>query len=256
MKLSPVSFVSLLLTFALSVSGTAKPGIESDKIDLQFDVTAEPEFPLRLRNEGLLEGTASVVVVVDRDGQLRDFLLLEASHVMLGEAVMKVVPDWKFTPPTQNGQPINAAHRINFIFDSHGAVISVFGFDAFIQRHPGYAATTRTPFRHEIVPPRQLDQLPVPLRRIDPAAPPLNSLHGQPQRVVFSFFIDQAGRVRIPLPIESPDHPIDEFLLDSVHNALVQWQFTPPTLDGKPVITQVNQPFDFLPRNPAALPSS
>lgn len=256
MKTIRYSFIALFFTSALFVFGTEEPTADSSQIVAPFEVTIEPDYPLKLRNQGLLEGTASAILVVSREGELLDYLLIEASHVLFGEALMKVIPEWKFSPPLQNGQPVNAARRINVNFDSSGAIISTFGFDAFIHRHPGFAAALRDPLRHQVVPSRNLDAPPKAVIKVEPTAPPADSLEGRTQRVVFTFFIDETGRVRIPVPVESAGPPVDEFLLDSVHNALVQWQFTPPTLDGRPVITQVNQPFDFLPRETSAPPHS
>ena len=63
--------------------------------------------------------------------------------------------------------------------------------------------------------------------------------------MVYNFFIDQEGRVRIPWLDEQEFQHIDEEILDATYDALMQWEFTPPTVNGKKVVTQVSQPFWF-----------
>ena len=182
MKSIHCSFIALFFTTALFVVGAEEPAVDPTTIIAPFEVTIEPDYPLKLRNEGLLEGSASAIVVVSREGKLLDHLLIEASHVLFGKALMDVIPEWEFSPPLQNGQPVNAARRINVNFDSSGAIISTFGFDAYIQRHPGFAASLRDPLRHQVVPSRELDTPPTALVTVEPTAPPADLLEGRAQR--------------------------------------------------------------------------
>ena len=40
---------------------------------------------------------------------------------------------------------------------------------------------------------------------------------------------------------------VDTQILEAVQNALVQWKFRPPIIEGKSVVVRVLQPFRFYP---------
>tara|TARA_B110000444_G_C18364515_1_gene377508 strand:+ start:112 stop:342 length:231 start_codon:yes stop_codon:yes gene_type:complete len=63
--------------------------------------------------------------------------------------------------------------------------------------------------------------------------------------VVFSFYIDTEGTVRIPSLEDTGDQVVDEQILEAVQNAFIQWEFRPPTIEGQPVVVRVLQPFCF-----------
>ena len=55
---------------------------------------------------------------------------------------------------------------------------------------------------------------------------------GAPVKVVASFYVDEAGRVRLP-SIESAPSPA---LIPNAIRAVEHWQFKPPTMGGQPVL--------------------
>jgi TonB family protein len=61
--------------------------------------------------------------------------------------------------------------------------------------------------------------------------------------VVVDFYVDQDGRIRMPV-IMSATH---DFLAQAAVDALNQWRFKPPTLAGQPVAVRVEQEFVFSP---------
>ena len=58
------------------------------------------------------------------------------------------------------------------------------------------------------------------------------------------FYIDETGKVRIPVVEEYDGH---RGIVDAAYNAIRQWEFKPPTVKGKPVTVRVEQPFEFKP---------
>ncbi len=252
-----MKFRSIALAF---VGFTASCVLASDPaprstIDLKIDVTPEPEFPTALAQAGYIEGSAAAIIVVDETGQLRDHLLIDASHRLFGAELLRVIPQWRYTAPLKAGVPVTAARRVEVRFNASGAVISIFGHNAVLLRSPLVAQALHDKLRYQIASPRDLDQPLTATKVVPPQAPPLQFLGGQERSVLFQFFIDETGRVRIPIPVRDSSEPIESDLLDSAHQALSQWRFSPPTVNGEPVVTQATQPFRFSPRENETTPT-
>ncbi len=90
-----------------------------------------------------------------------------------------------------------------------------------------------------------LDTPPEQLQVVHPNIPDSRDIPAEGLRVVYNFFIDQDGRVRIPWLDEQEFQHVDERILDATYDALMQWEFTAPTVNGGKVVAQVSQPFWF-----------
>ncbi len=209
-------------------------------------VTMEPEFPLELSLQEVTEGVAEFFVVVDNQGTLRDFILVKTSHPLFGEAVEEVLPKWDFKPVSIEGERINAMHRVTVNFRNYG--VFVVGLDSVTTIKDSRVRTLARTARNEkyqvpLLP--ELDREPKPLQVVHPSIPNSQSIPEEGLRIVYNFFFDQEGRVRIPWINETEFQHVDESILDATYNALMQWEFTPPTINGEKVIAQVSQPFWF-----------
>lgn len=212
-----------------------------------FRVTIEPQFPFALANEGVTDGTVTYLIVVDNQGILRDHLLVAASHPLFAEAVESVLPEWDFFPVEINGMRVNAKHRINVNFHNSGTF--VVGWDSpnrVIDSRLSAEARGLNEAGYRIARLDELDVMPRPLQVAQPALPVPELVPSEGLRVVYHFFIDQAGRVRIPWLDEQELQHVDDTILDATYDALMQWEFSPPTIDGKPVTVRASQPFVFL----------
>lgn len=211
-----------------------------------FKVTAEPTFPATLSMQGVEKGSATLLLVIGKTGQLTDYLLIEASHPYFGKAVTNVLPSWDFSPLVINGQAVNAVRRLKVEFESSGSIISLTPSLALEALMPGVGRQNQEGQAYSVASLRELDQLPTPTKVVEPYLYRSEGEKNHGLRVVFHFFIDQEGRVRIPIADESALAEVDELVLEAVHKALVQWEFTPPTIDGRPVVVRAAQPFQIF----------
>jgi TonB family protein len=90
---------------------------------------------------------------------------------------------------------------------------------------------------------RDLDRIPTPLHVVAPAA----SLRPDAGEVKVEFYIDEQGKVRIPVARETSDAAFANAAVDAVS----QWQFEPPTSKGKAVLVHAVQIFTIKPENPS-----
>lgn len=65
----------------------------------------QPEYPELARRAGL-EGTVYVKILVDKEGRVRDAILLRDVGGGLGEAAVEAVRKWVYTPAIQNNRPV------------------------------------------------------------------------------------------------------------------------------------------------------
>lgn len=212
-----------------------------------FRVTMEPQFPFSLANEGITEGSANFLIVVDNQGILRDHLLVAASHPLFAKAVERVITEWDYFPVEIDGQRVNAKHRINVNFHNSGTF--VVGWDSpqrIIDSRLTAEARGLDEEGYRIARLDELDELPSPLQVVQPTLPLPELVPDEGLRVVYHFFIDEAGRVRIPWLDEQELQHVDDTILDATYDALMQWEFTPPTIGGRPVTVRASQPFVFL----------
>ena len=63
--------------------------------------------------------------MVGQDGELKDYIMLETTNIPIGAAVAAVLPRWKYLPPLVDGQPVNAASRIEVNLHAGGTVASL-----------------------------------------------------------------------------------------------------------------------------------
>ena len=215
-----------------------------------FKVTVDPVFPPTLRIEGILEGSVTVLLVIDKEGGLQDHLVLDASHRLFGKAVTDVLPTWEYFPIKENGRPVNAARRLTVDFRGGSAVISLLPHLAVEGIVPGVSRFNEHRRAYAVASLSDLDQVPTRVKTVAPYLPRPDGKSHHGRTVTFHFFIDETGGVRIPTADHEAIANVDETLLEAVHNALIQWQFTPPTIRGQPVVTRATQPFQIF-KNPA-----
>ncbi len=212
-----------------------------------FRVTIEPQFPFALANQGVTEGHADYLIVVDNQGMLRDHLLVSSSHPLFAASVESVLPRWDFFAMEIDGQRVNAKHRVTVNFHNSGTF--VVGWDSpkrIIDSRLGKMSGSADDASYQIARLDQLDALPEPLQVMQPSLPEPDLVPTEGLRIVYHFFIDETGRVRIPWIDEQELQHVAESILDATYDALMQWEFTPPTVNGEPVTVKASQPFIFV----------
>ena len=225
-----------------SAEPTSEPG-QGDSWRDRFVMTEQPTFPPSLAGRGVTQGSASLLLLVNRDGELEDFVMLEASHLDVGESIARVLPEWRYHPTVVDGEPVNAASRITINVRSSGSVAMLSVSDDVQNLFPGRSKLVgEGQSVYRVAAMSELDYVPELIHAVQPPTPPADLIRAESVLVVFGVFIDETGRVRIPVLQDSGGGLVDISVLESAQSALLQW---PPTIEGQPVMVRVQQPFRF-----------
>jgi TonB family protein len=155
-------------------------------------------------------------------------VVMEASHAAFGEAVLEVLPMWRFEGVTS---ALPRREVLRFVFKQTDAIISLSHRDATKAAFP-QAAEERMPIRTV-----QWMQLNAPPERL--AAPSPQPL--AQGKVAISYVIDTSGKVRVPAVINATQTELGLAALAAVK----QWQFAPPVHEGMPVLVEDTRSFTF-----------
>lgn len=218
--------------------------LTGEGVELSFKVMKEPMFPVTLKSKGTDKGEVTVLLEIDYQGELRDWLVTHASHKDFARAVDNAVSAWKFEPPLWNGKPISVISAINIDFRATGNVMSLDMTSSIAEIYTSIGATSFDAIK--VAEFDDLDRFPEPVKVVTPQVPK-KLLKKRGYHVgVFRFFIDTEGHVRLA-HIDRVEGTVDVRALEAAQDALEQWEFTPPTVKGRPVVVEVAQPFRFEP---------
>lgn len=199
--------------------------------------TTPVQFPLRLLRSGVTQGDARVRVSVSAAGELIDSLLVACSQREFGDEALRAVRAWRFEPERVNGTAVGVVAELTFAFVTNGPV-------AVEYREPTWtdeasAGSDGAGFHAAGM--KTLDRIPDPTKIVPPVFPDEWRARGITGSATVEFYIDETGRVRIPL-VKSATHPE---LGASAIAAVSQWRFAPPTRRGQRVLARVEQVFRF-----------
>jgi TonB family protein len=207
----------------------------------QIVQTVSPIFPAQMELAGISTGTVKFIIKVDKTGKLEDLLVTEYTQRPFADEATKAVRQWTFAPALAGTEPVGWVRELNLYFRTDGMMVTYDNMEA-----PSHFKMTE--HRDEIIEYhacslRDLDRIPVPLHVVAPAA----ALRADAGEVRVEFYIDENGRVRIPVARETPDAAFANAAVDAVS----QWQFEPPTSNGKPVLVHAVQIFTTKPVSPS-----
>jgi TonB family protein len=74
----------------------------------------EPAYP-SLARVARVEDTVKITVVVGQDGRVRETKIM-SGHVLLQQAVIEAVSEWRFAPFQMNGKPVDVQSTVSVIF--------------------------------------------------------------------------------------------------------------------------------------------
>lgn len=225
----------LALTFPLVASANTVENFEN----ASFRQYEEPIFPPVLKFDGITDGHVELIIDINEDGTVADWIPLRSTHRLLTESVERAMKKWRFNPAKIDGEAVPVAQKILFNFDHSGTVlISGTGLDLHMRwiRELG-RQDDRLAFQLP-----DLDQLPEPTTIVKPLMPVELAEQKIAGTVMISFYIDTEGNVRIPVAI---DWNGDILYAKSAILAITQWKFKPPTIKGQPVVVHAIQPFHF-----------
>ncbi len=238
----------ILVSAGLILSGladgkTVKPEMDDYLGDepIQIIRTVEMTYPPQLIQELIDHGEASIMVMINHEGQLMDWLVMGYSHPLFVKEVLDVIVKWKFIPASKQGKAITTRLELKFIFKNN-AIVRILPIDT------GLIARTRQYQRNGaywtfICRQEELD---VPLDakvEISPMPPDQLGATATEGKVIVDFLIDPEGKVRMPMIVSTDD----EAFSNSVLLAINECRYGVPRREGVPVITRVRRQYIFTP---------
>lgn len=210
---------------------------------LGIEQTVEAQFPNALALSPITEGEARVVINVDADGKLADWLVMGYTHKSFADEAVTVLKAWRYTPAMDRGQPVGVRMELKFSFEAKGRVISLMAVETpdVLHRMMGIGDALIT----QVARLDELDQPLAPVNPVSPRYPAQAGTAGRPRTVLVDFYVDEKGQPRMPVVVDSSH---ENFSMAAV-DALSRWRFTTPTRAGKPVAVRVRQQFIFPSRS-------
>jgi TonB family protein len=240
---TPLQFASFLIFCGLAFPYSAPASAPPDPTPTPPKIvqTVAPVFPLELERSGIRTGKVKIVIKVDKTGKLEDMLVTEYSQRLLADEVAKAVKQWTFGPALVGTEPTGWVHEINFYFRRDGILV-LDQTDVPMARVDTLVHNDDTLVYHAYSL-RDLDKTPLFRHFVKPEG----SLWPGAGDVTIDFYIDEEGRVRIPVARPTSDAEFANAAVDAVS----QWQFEPPTCKGKPVLVHAVQIFTIKPEKPS-----
>jgi len=238
--------------FALNgVSGGGSDGVEVRKDgdnsklpeELQVDVQPKmrsivmPVHPYELLR-GDVTGSSEVGYVVDEQGRVASSRVIKADRSEFGLALQAAVERFEYEPAIKNGRPNKALLGFEQRFQStdHNLVTDVeYRMLRLEQKHPERIGRSQ-----------DLDS---PVKAVVTRSPVFpRSLIGVSTRgdALIELLIDEDGHPRLARVV-SASEPAFGY---SAVQAAALWQFAPPMIKGKAIVTRVRVPFVFKPVAP------
>lgn len=238
----------ILVTAGLILSGLADGKTVKPRMDenmgyepIQIIRTAELIYPGKLIQESIDKGEVNIMVMINHEGKLMDWLVMGYSHPLFAKEVLDVIVKWKFTPAFNQGKAITSRQELKFLFKNN-ALIRILPIDAGLisrmrqyQRNGAYWTFIC----------RQED-LDAPLDakvEISPMPPDQLGATAMEGKVIVDYLIDPEGKVRMPMIISTDD----EAFANSVLLAINECRYVVPRREGVPVITRVRRQYTFSP---------
>lgn len=199
--------------------------------------TVAARFPVSQENTTNRTGEAVVLVSITADGMLGDLLVAGYSHPDFATEAVNVLRQWRFEPAQLDGQPVSVRLTLQFDFQTTMRVINLPARDSL-------AALARLPAggtgRNLVADARSLD---APLTLLESPNPrhPRAAAPVPTGRVTLDFFVDETGRARLPVVVESTH----QTYTDAAVQALDAWRFSVPTRQGVPLLVRTQQTFLF-----------
>lgn len=194
----------------------------------------EIPFPTFLLHRGFTSGEVRLMLKIGPDGSLQDTLVTAYTHKAFADAALAVLPRGTYRAQQVDGRSVTTLVPLVVRFEVNGLLV--------VQRYAS-DETELEPgrFAYEPCDPARLDRPLRPTAAPSPGYPNELRQRGVQGQVTVEYYIDEAGRVRMPEVTQAEN----DLLAGLSLAALEQWQFTPPSSRGRPVLVRVRQSFVF-----------
>jgi len=236
----PIICTAMLLALPAGAQLDRNP---ADRMSLSVIQTEEPVFPLSLQNSVVMNGEARIAIDVDEKGKLTDWLVTGYSRKEFADSALAALRQWKYEPPSINGQLWASVRELHFDYSRSGVVVNFTGTEAMSNRLESLLQRSYAFRTHSL---RDLDRIPTPIQVVSPLPPAPGPGSGEKHTVAVEFYIDEQGRVRLPSVARAD---AGSAYAASALAAVRQWRFDPPTIKGRPVLVLVTQEFNFVPKS-------
>lgn len=201
----------------------------------QSSVLAYP--PMMLYN-AIYYGEARVVISIDENGQLTDYLITGYTNEAFAEAAVGALKRWSYEPARTNGQARASRADVLFVFRDKGVIVQ--NLPGALEQHRVFGALQD---RYMFKPCKlgELDRIPNPVHVV----PPMVAKSVVSHTVTVEFYIDTEGKVRMPAVARES---ADDIYAAAAVSAVEQWRFEPPLRKGRPVLVYAQQEFSFRPK--------
>lgn len=240
MKLTPLAVFVLASAFApMASAATNTAPAEPDYAPCRVHQKSHAVFPVRLLEQGITQGEATIMLEIDTAGRVTDQLVTAYTHPEFAKEMQRTLAQWTFEPGRSRGQPVVSVMTATFEFTVKGVTVYERRFDAirredYVDREYAYAARS----------PDALDGKPLATTAPAPIYPKAWMDAGRRGTVTVQFYIDEEGRPRMPIVTSDSD----SYLASAAAAAVREWRFQPPMAKGKPVLVQAEQVFVFEPK--------
>ncbi len=230
---------AVFLAMLLMASSSASAALLGNVTRAEIKEVVNPIYPMSLSSMGIYEGSATLLIELDSEGKMTDWLAVSASKPEFVTALERVIDKWTFTPATRDGENIPYALSVNVKFKSEGIMMAVNG----VQMVQAYLYGRFDTHEERLVSQySELDKMPTPVNIVQPKVFSDIPEEDKDGYVVLGFFIDNEGNVRMPVLME---YEGDIRLAYSAYDALVQWKFEAPKVNGKTTMCRASQKFIF-----------
>jgi TonB family protein len=201
-------------------------------------LTSAPVYPYDLLVQKI-KGKATVTFAIDPNGQTRLVRVRSASRPEFGEAATAMIEAWRFEPARKNGKPCWAVLGKEQDFERDA---DDFPMNESAERLLRVLKKEPSPIVDDF---RTLD---APLKgrfTPSPVVPEAVLAARARAEAVVEFIVDHAGHAQLPRVISatSPDFGW------AAATAVARWQYTTPSLKGRPVDVRVRVPVVYSPPN-------
>ncbi|MDR1010354.1 MAG: energy transducer TonB [Opitutaceae bacterium] len=219
------------------IAQTDGPAVEALKIVNMVELG----YPPSLTWQGITRGVVDLVFGVDGEGRLDDYLITSYTKPEFAKEVVAALKQWRFEPMRLDGVPVWSRAELSFSFEARGVVITRTVLDGVTMLTASMLeASNRV---HVLSRQSELDHPLAVANAVAPLYPAKLAESGRAGEVMVEFFVDEQGRVRLPVA-EGGAHP---WFGEAAVQAVMQWRFEPPMKKGWPTVVKVRQQFVFNP---------
>jgi TonB family protein len=199
----------------------------------KFRTRVKPVYPFELLRDGVA-GAARVGCFIDQNGAIVNAQAVQATRPEFGAALVAAVEASTFAMATNEGEPIPTilafVHEFSHRAPNAAEVCADEELLDRVRRRP------RTLSR-----PAELDEPLRPKTQVAPTFPLALRRRDVEGTATVEFVLDERGRARVPRILSASDPAFGYAAVQAV----VQWEFEPPTVKGTPALVKVIVPFTF-----------